>query len=91
MKFTATLDQQELLATTGPLFAREAGPARARLLGTDGHDEALLELLSLGGYLDLARTDEYGFVTAALVAEQASRSSRSSTSQLACSSQPAAR
>ena len=73
MKFTTTSEQQELLDTTAALFAREAGPERARSLGLNGHDDALLDRLVGGRYLDVALADGYGPVTAALVVEQASR------------------
>ena len=66
MKFTTTSEQQELLDTTAALFAREAGPERARSLGLNGHDDALLDRLVGGGYLDVALADGYGPVTGRL-------------------------
>lgn len=74
MKFTTTPEQTDVLDVTASLFAQHAGADRARIVGTAGHDDELLDRLSTGGYLDVALTDGYGPVTAALVAEQASTS-----------------
>ncbi len=54
------------------LFARNAGPARARELRRDnGCDRALVEALEDGGFADLFGADEAGPLTAALLVEWA--------------------
>jgi hypothetical protein len=66
-------DQKSVLDALGVLFGRSAGPTRARALagGTDG--ELAAELLE-SGYLGIADEGEQaGYLTAALVTEEASR------------------
>jgi alkylation response protein AidB-like acyl-CoA dehydrogenase len=63
-------DQRAVLDAVATVLDRQAGPQRAREIGTDGHDDALLAALSDGGFLDLARDEDAGPLVAALIAER---------------------
>ena len=73
MQFTLDPDQRQLIDATTALFARHAGPARARLLGGDhpAYDRDLHQALADAGFLDCAGSPGAGPLEAALVIEAA--------------------
>jgi hypothetical protein len=67
-------EQEEIVAAVRTLFARTAGPGRARLM-TAGIDRVALGRLDEAGFLDVAADDSpRGHLAAVLITEQATRS-----------------
>jgi len=73
MDFAANPDQQAVVDAVDSILAKQAGAERARELGFDGNDDALLEALADGGYLDIWLDDTIGPLGAELLAEASSR------------------
>ncbi len=73
MDFELDSDQQAVVDAVGTILDKQAGNERARGLGADGHDDALLEVLDENGFLDLWHDADLGPLGAALVVEAASR------------------
>lgn len=73
MDFAPTPDQQAIADAVGTILARQAGPGRARSLGSGGHNDALLEALVSAGFLDLWHDETIGPLGAALVSQESSR------------------
>jgi hypothetical protein len=73
MDFALTPDQEAIVDAVDMIMRRQAGPARARELGFDGHDDAVLDSLDQAGCLDVWLDDSIGPLGAVLVSERASR------------------
>jgi len=73
MDFALDPDQQAVVDAVASILADHAGSARARELGSSGHDDRLLQTLATGGFLDLWAEPGIGPLVAAIVTEEASR------------------
>jgi alkylation response protein AidB-like acyl-CoA dehydrogenase len=73
MDFSLDADQQAICDAVTDILDRQAGPARARSVGSSGHDDDLLRVLGDSGYLDLWHDPVAGPLGAALVAQLAAR------------------
>ncbi len=74
MDFEYSADQEAILDAVGSLLEQHAGPARAIALhDKDGYDTELDAALRDGGFTDVARGEDTGFLEAALIAEAVAR------------------
>jgi hypothetical protein len=73
MDFSLNSDQQAICDAVSAILVRQAGPTRARSIGSSGHDDDLLGVLADSGYLDLWPDPVVGPLGAALVAELSAR------------------
>ena len=89
MDFTLNSDQQSIVDVIGTILAKEAGPERARQLGSNAHDDDLLKTLDDNGFLDLWNDESIGPLGAELVAEEASRYNARANIALRCLVAPA--
>jgi hypothetical protein len=69
VNFDLTDVQSGIVSAVGSMLGRLAGPDRARIIGTSGHDDPLLDALTEAGYLDLLSDPDAGPLSAVLVTE----------------------